>query len=73
MGGWLKRREAMVGCYHSANLPQASLRCWSTAVNHKGVGVTVSSVARQEPMGPSWKRCPHPTMSAAGFLYVEKL
>ena len=73
MGAWPKTREAMVGCYHSANLPQASLRCWSTTVNHKGVGVMVSSVAQQEPMGPSWKRCSHLTMSTAGFLYAEKL
>lgn len=71
-GGWPKRSEAMVGCYHSANLPQAPLR-WSTTVNHKGVGVMLSSVAWQEPAGPSWKRCPHPAMSATGFLYAEKL
>ena len=60
MGGWPKRREAMVGCYHSANLPQASWSCWSTTMSHKGMGVRVSSVTQQEPTGPSWKRWAHP-------------
>ena len=58
LGSWPKRKQGMVGHCHSANLPQASLRCWSTTMNHKDVGARVSTVTQQDPMGPSWERPP---------------
>lgn len=42
-GAGLKEKEDMVGSHDSTNIPQASMRCWSTMANHKDTGCRVST------------------------------